>query len=137
MYKRILAAVDGSARSERILESVEYLARVTGASVDVLHAEESEVVYDTEVELEDERDARAVVDRAVTRLEEAGVRVRGEMVRALRGDLPDVLLNRVLELGNDLIVLGPRHHSRLGALLGASVSEEIALHAPTSVLLVI
>jgi nucleotide-binding universal stress UspA family protein len=34
-------------------------------------------------------------------------------------------------------VLGPRHHSRLGALLGASVSEEIALHAPTSVLLVI
>ncbi|MEZ0075949.1 universal stress protein [Planotetraspora sp. GP83] len=137
MYKRILVAIDNSSRSDRVLETVESLARLTGGAVDVLHAEESHVVYDTVVKVEEHDDAQAVVGRAVTRLTEAGVQAKGEVVEALSGQVPDVILNRAREAGSDLVVLGPRHHSRIGALLGGSVSGEVALHTPISVLLVV
>ncbi|MEU7885761.1 universal stress protein [Microbispora bryophytorum] len=136
MYTRILAAIDGSDRADRVIRAATDLARLTGATVHVLHAEASEAVYDQVVALEDDATAHAVVDQALTRLREAGVEADGEVVDVLREGVPDAVLNRARAINADLIVLGPRHHGRLGALLGGSVSHEVGLHTPTSLLLV-
>ncbi|GAA4575168.1 universal stress protein [Planotetraspora kaengkrachanensis] len=137
MYKRILAAVDNSPRSGRVLETVENLAKLTGAAVDVVHVGASQVVYDTVVQVEDEREAQAVVDGALARLKEAGVAARGEVLTGLRGDVSNIIVERAQEFGSDLIVLGPARHTQLGVLVGESVSEKVALHTPTSVLLAV
>jgi nucleotide-binding universal stress UspA family protein len=137
MYKHILTAIDSSPRASRVLDTVEYLAGVTGADVQVLHAEERDVFADQVVDLESHEEATAIVDSAVARLRAAGVTVEGEVLQLLREGVPNYILTRARELGSDLIVLGPRHHGRLGALLGSSVSHEVSLHTPASLLLVI
>ncbi|MBP2703774.1 universal stress protein [Microbispora sp. RL4-1S] len=137
MYTRILAAIDRSDRAGRVIETVTDLARLTGAAVHVLHAEESGVVYDQVVALEDHETAQAVVDRALARLREEGIKADGEVVEVLHEGVPDAVLDSAREFGADLVVLGPRHHGRIGALLGSSVSHEVALHTPSSLLLVL
>lgn len=67
MYQRILTAIDGSDRAERVLDTVERLALLTGTTVHVVHADESGIVYDQVVDLEDDGAAGAVVDRALAR----------------------------------------------------------------------
>ncbi|MFC7639725.1 universal stress protein [Streptosporangium lutulentum] len=96
-----------------------------------------EIFADQVVDMETDEEARAVVDGAVARLREAGVTVEGEVIHVLREGVPANILKRARELGSDLIVLGPRHHGRLGALLGSSVSHEVSLHASVSMLLVV
>jgi nucleotide-binding universal stress UspA family protein len=136
MYKRILAAIDTSSRADSVIETVEYLARITGASVHVLHAGESRIVYDQIVELESEADARATLNRALEKMRAAGVEADGEVLDVIHEDVPQTILDRAAALGSDLIVLGPRHHGRIGALLGSSVSHEVSLRTPVSLLLV-
>jgi nucleotide-binding universal stress UspA family protein len=137
MYKHILTAIDSSPRGDRVLDAVEYLAGITGADVQVLHAEERQVIADQVVDLETDEEARAVVEQAVARLRGAGITADGEVIHVLHEAVPDNILTRARELDSDLIVLGPRHHGRLGALLGASVSHEVSLHASVSLLLVV
>jgi nucleotide-binding universal stress UspA family protein len=137
MYKHILTAIDSSPRASLVLDAVEYLAGVTGADVQVLHAEERDVFADQVVDLESDEEAAAIVNSAVARLRAAGVTTEGEVIQILREGVPNHILKRAGELGSDLIVLGPRHHGRLGALLGASVSHEVSLHASVSLLLVV
>jgi nucleotide-binding universal stress UspA family protein len=137
MYKRILAAIDSSERSDRVLETVEGLARLTGAAVDVVHVDPSQIVYDTVVEVEDEQEAQAVVDNALARLKGAGVTAHGRVLTGFRGEIAGLVADQARELGSDLIVLGPGHHTKLGVLFGESVSEKVAFHTPTSVLLVV
>ncbi|GAA0407746.1 universal stress protein [Microbispora corallina] len=137
MFTSILVAVDASSRSGRILTEVEDLARATGAAVHVLHADESEVVYDQMVELEDGATAAATVDQAVARLRAAGLTADGEVVEVLHENVPYAVLERARALRADLVVLGPRHHGRIGALLGGSVTHEVSLHTPVSLLLVV
>jgi nucleotide-binding universal stress UspA family protein len=136
MFTRILAAIDGSERTDRVMEVVRYLARTTGAAVHVVHADESDAVYDQIVDLEDDSSAHAVVNREVTRLRAMDVVAGGEVADVLHDDVAELLLHKARELRSDLIVLGPRHHSRFAALVGASVSLEVALSAPVAVLLV-
>ncbi|GGL17935.1 hypothetical protein Sme01_55770 [Sphaerisporangium melleum] len=137
MFKNILVAIDGSERGEKIIDIVEGLAKAGGARVHVLHANESEIVGDQVVDLEEDTAARAIVDRAVAGLQAAGLQAAGDVAGALRGDVPDLILSRAAELGSDLIVLGPRHHGRVGALLGGSVTHEVTLHTTVSLLLVV
>ncbi|GII58875.1 hypothetical protein Pth03_72640 [Planotetraspora thailandica] len=137
MYKRILAAIDSSERSDRVLETVENLARLTGAAVDVVHVGPSQIVYDTVVDIEDEQEAQKVVDNALARLKDAGVAVQGRVLTGLRGEVANLVADQARELGSDLIVLAPGHHTQLGVLFGESVSEKVAHQTPTSVLLVV
>ncbi|MFD1930102.1 MULTISPECIES: universal stress protein [Nonomuraea] len=137
MYQHILTAIDGSTRAARVMDAVEYLAKATGAAVHVLHADEAEAVYDRVVDLEDDDVAQAVIDREVVRLRAAGVNAEGEVADVLHENVADLIVTRARELGSDLIVLGPGHHGRIGALLGSSVSHEVSLRAPASLLLVV
>jgi nucleotide-binding universal stress UspA family protein len=137
VFKNILAAIDGSPRSARVLDAARRLAGATAAAVHVLHADESKVADHQIVAPEDDGATLGAVRQTLDELIWAGVAAKWEVVDVTHENLPDLVLRRARELGSDLIVLGPRHHSRIGALLGASVNHAVSLHMPMSVLLVV
>ncbi len=140
MYKNILTAVDGSAHGSAVLDAVASLAKLTGASVHVIHIRPSEVISGgvtaAVVPVEDAEDSRQVVKDALARLREDGVTADGEVDEGLRGELAAILVDRAAELGSDLIAVGPGHYSGISALLHTSVSRGVAKTSPVSVLLV-
>ena len=73
----------------------------------------------------------AVWERVAPFLEETGA-TRVD----LEGYPPDVLVNRAIETGADLIVVGSRGRGDLASLLLGSTSHRVANHAPCDVLVV-
>ena len=141
MYKNILAAVDGTVHGEAVLDAVAPLAKLTGATVHVIHIRPIQVVGggfapSAVVSAEEDADGQRVVDRALARLRGDGVTAEGEVDDGLRAELADILVDRAKALGSDLIAVGPGHYSGIAALLHASVSQDVARIAPASVLLV-
>jgi nucleotide-binding universal stress UspA family protein len=141
MYKNILAAVDGTIHGTAVLDAVASLAKLTGASVHVIHIRPLQVLGgafapSTVVSAEEDADGQRVVDEALTRLRGDGVTAEGEVDDGLREELADILVQRARELGSDLIAVGPGHYSGISALLHPSVSRGVAKTAPASVLLV-
>jgi nucleotide-binding universal stress UspA family protein len=141
MYKNILATVDGTAHGEAVLNAVSELAKLSGATVHVIHIRPLQVfggafAPSAVVAAEEEADGRRVVDEALGRLRADGVTAEGEVDDGLREDLADILVERARALGSDLIAVGPGHYSGIQALLHSSVSRGVARIAPASVLLV-
>lgn len=141
MYKNILAAVDGSAHGAAVLDSVVSLAKLTGASVHVIHIRPEQVIGDgisgaVVVPVEEGAAGREVVDEALRRLRAEGITAEGEVDEGLREELAAILVDRAEALGSDLIAVGPGHYRGIAALLHASVSHSVAKAAPVSVLLV-
>jgi len=142
VYKNILAAVDGTAHGTAVVDAVASLAKLSGATVQVIHIQPLQVVggglapTSAVVSTEAEGDGRRVVDEALTRLRAAGVTAEGEVDDGLREDLAAILVERSQELGSDLIAVGPGHYSGISALLHSSVARGVASIAPVSVLLV-
>ncbi|HZU55638.1 MAG TPA: universal stress protein [Actinocrinis sp.] len=141
MYKNILAAVDGTEHGAAVLDAVSSLAKLSGATVHVIHIRPLQVLGGTfapsaVVSPEEEADGRRVVDEALARLREDGVTAEGEVDDGLREDLADILVQRARALGSDLIAVGPGHYSGISALLHSSVSRGVAKSAGASVLLV-
>lgn len=141
MYKNILATVDGTVHGAAVLDAVSGLAKLTGATVHVIHIRPLQVVGgafapSAVVSPEEEADGQRVVEEALTRLRGDGVTAEGEVDDGMREDLADILVERARALGSDLIVVGPGHYSGIAALLHPSVSRGVARTAPASVLLV-
>jgi nucleotide-binding universal stress UspA family protein len=141
MYKNILAAVDGTAHGAAVLDAVASLAKLTGATVHVIHIRPSEVIGggfapSTVVSVEEDAEGQRVVNEALTRLREDGITAEGEVDDGLREDLAAILVERAQALSSDLIAVGPGHYSGIAALLHTSVSRGVARTAPVSVLLV-
>lgn len=140
MYKKILAAVDGTPHGAAVLDTVASLARLSGAAVHVIHIRPSRVITDGisggVYTAEDAAEGRTVVDEALARLRADGVTADGEVDEGLREDLAGILVERAADLGSDLIAVGPGHYSGISALLHSSVSRAVAKAAPVSVLLV-
>lgn len=141
MYKNILATVDGTAHGAAVLDTVSGLAKLTGATVHVVHIRPLQVIGgafapSAVVSPEENEEGRRVVEDALTRLRADGVTAEGEVDDGLREDLADILVERARALGSDLIVVGPGHYSGIAALLHSSVSRGVARTAPASVLLV-
>lgn len=141
MFKRILAAVDGTPHSAAVVETVGSLAKATGAGVHVIHIRPSQVIGvgltgGAVVTVEEAAEGRQVVDEALARLRAAGVAAEGEVDEGVREDLAAILVDRAAELGSDLIAVGPGHYHGIAALLHVSVSNGVAKTAPVSVLLV-
>jgi nucleotide-binding universal stress UspA family protein len=141
MYKNILAAVDGTAHGAAVLDAASSLAKLTGATVHVIHIRPLQVIGgvfapSAVVSAEEDADGRRVLDEALARLHRDGVTADGEVDDGLREDLADILVERARTLGSDLIAVGPGHYSGIEALLHPSVSKGVARIAPVSVLLV-
>jgi nucleotide-binding universal stress UspA family protein len=141
MYKNILATVDGTVHGEAVLDAVSALAKLTGATVHVIHIRPMQVVGSAfaptaVVATEEDATGQRVVDDALARLRGEGVTAEGEVDDGLREDLAEILVERARALGSDLIAVGPGHYSGIQALLHSSVSRGVARTAPASVLLV-
>lgn len=135
MFQRILVAVDSTPARLSVVDLAKDMARLTGARVNVLHVAASAATMATVVSLEDDADAKTVLDEAVTRLREAGVEAEGSVVNALTTQIATVISDAAAEWQADLLVLSPHHRGSLEALVNPRVSDAVAHRSRTAVLL--
>jgi nucleotide-binding universal stress UspA family protein len=128
MFKRILVAVDPSPSRLTSVRMAGEMARLTGASVHVLHVAAATATLDTVVRLENDAEAKAILDEAVGALRDEGVEADGTLVNGLLNDVPTLINETAEQLGADLIVLSPHHRGVVAALFNPRVSD-IVTHA--------
>jgi len=142
MFERILLSVDGSPDSEKAVRLTAELARLHGSRVLVVHGRDVPFVALNPNPVpplvegwEEEEEAQQLVDGAVSRLQGAGVEVRGQVLPGL-GHVEYKILQAAEADGVELIVLGSRGMSRVEEVLIGSVSHKVIHMAKCPVLLV-
>ncbi len=145
MYKKILAAIDGSETSKRAFEEAVRLAQSVGAEVHVIYVVDSPAMlygvgfYDpAELKKAFVEEGGLLTREAVETLAAAGVRGDTAIIdaHAAKNDVVTAIAQEATRWGADLVVLGT--HGRRGvqrALLG-SVAEEFMRVTPVPMLLV-
>lgn len=131
--ERILVAVDAWKGSEAALDAARQVAEEHGATVRVVHALEF-IAAEAVAYVEDETEARKVLDQAVERLGGSGRAVESRLLRA-PGPVPDLIAREAEDWQADLIVLGSRRPSDLGGLLLGSVAHGLVRRTRRPVLL--
>jgi nucleotide-binding universal stress UspA family protein len=138
MYTRLLAAVDHSPVSERVVAAASELAQLAHGEVWVVHVRERDVMgragglIDTETAAAAQRD----VDAAVTVLTGAGVKAHGEVSHAIHGHVARAITDSAEEHIVDVIVMGSRGCGDLAGLLLGSTAHTVIRLADGPVLLV-
>ncbi|GGL92337.1 universal stress protein [Streptomyces fumigatiscleroticus] len=135
MFRRILVAVDPSPTRHSAVRLAGEMARLTGAKVRVLHVAPSTATIAAVVSLEDDAEAKAVLDEAVTRLRDEGVDAEGTVANALTTQIATTISSAAEEWQADLVVLSPHHRGSLEALFNPRVSDAVAHTSRTAVLL--
>lgn len=136
MFQRILLAVDGSEHSARAIPVAADLAFKYGCEVLVFHAREHELALGVDIDAETSEEAMDLVDGVVRELKDAGVGVRGEIVRVPLGQTPRAILDAARDEHMDLIVMGTRGLSDWSRLLVGSVAHKVVHLADVPVLVV-
>jgi len=133
-WKRIVVALDGSARSEAILPEAILLAKKLGAAIDVLQvalpvvaagAGEAPILLPPE-------DPLPYLKTIVRKLEKEGISTRAV---AFEGRASEGILRHLDESGASLLCMTTHGRSGLARILLGSVAEEVLRHAPCPVLL--
>ncbi|MEU2420987.1 universal stress protein [Streptomyces sp. NPDC007851] len=135
MFQRILVAVDPSPARRSAVRLAGELARLTSAEVRVVHVITSAVSVSAVVALEDDTEAKAVLDEALAALREQGIKAEGTLLRGLTTQVAQVISETAEEFGADLIVLSPHHRGAVEALFDPRVSDAVAHRTGTAVLL--
>jgi nucleotide-binding universal stress UspA family protein len=138
MFKKILVAYDGSPHSQRALTTAVELARLTHASVQLLHAYDKIPAYLGEPNFQDMVDRVVIPARELVKNAADQVRTEGFQVttNALEGPAAEAILNVAETEKFDLIVMGSRGLGQLQGLLIGSVSDRVIRHAHIPVLIV-
>jgi nucleotide-binding universal stress UspA family protein len=149
--RRILVALDGSARAEALLPRVEGLARATGATVTLLRvnpsaeavtvpAEPSPMVFATRATImppDDPRnayyEAEHYLDQVVDRMRQHGVAVEAKVARGTPGE---AIVAEAEAAGADLIAMTTHGRGGLDRALFGSVADEVLRHTDCPILLV-
>lgn len=137
---KILVPTDGSETAARLYDYATELARLTGASIVVMHAYNPPVALRKrgalaldEFKSSLEEEARELVAEAAQTLQAAGLAVSGLVVE---GPPAEAILRAIEAEQPDLVILGSRGAGGWpGAYLG-SVAERVVRHATTPVLVV-
>ncbi|MEU3287973.1 MULTISPECIES: universal stress protein [Streptomyces] len=135
MFQRILLAVDSGPAGRPVVRLAGDLARLTGARARVVHVAASSATLAAVVPLEDDAEAKLVLDEAVTSLRDAGVEADGVVARALTTQIAAAVSAAAEEWNADLIVLSPHHRGALEALISPRVSDAVAHSTRAAVLL--
>jgi nucleotide-binding universal stress UspA family protein len=135
MFKRILVAVAPSPSRLTSVRMAGEMARLAGASVHVLHVVAATATLDTVVRLEDDAEAKAILDEAVVALRDEGIRADGTLANGLLNDVPALINETAAQFGADLIVLSPHHRGVVAALFNPRVSDIVTHASHTAVLL--
>ena len=125
MYKHILVAIEHSAADETILRHVESLAKLTGASLLLVHVADGWVARHFDDlnlrESEEMKADRAYLEQLVDRMSSAGLVARG---RLALGDPATELIKVAAEEKVDLIAMSTHGHRFLNDLVrGTTVSR--------------
>jgi len=145
MYKRILVPVDGSATSAKGLEEALRLAKLTGASLELVNVvDELSLAYGVEAYATYSQDvlaalrdgAREILDKAQQRAASAGISADTKMIETFGARVADLIIDEVVSAKADLIVIGTHGRRGVGRLLLGSDAEQILRLAPVPVLLV-
>ena len=136
---KILVAVDGSEHAAKAVATTGTLAVAAGADVVVLHQRSDVAMEHGPAAPSDEGAdaAQALVDEAVATLRSAGVpTVEGRLVRGLKGEEAQAILDVAHEEGADIVVVGPRGLGRFAGMLVGSVTDKLVALSDLPVLVV-
>ncbi|WP_435924054.1 universal stress protein [Paenibacillus sp. DYY-L-2] len=142
LFSKIVAAYDGSKAANKALDrAVELVKAAPGATLEVLHVFDFPRFYVAEgfapVPAKVNQDfyelAEKTVQEAKSRLEEAGVTAKVEMIQ---GAPAESILDYVNKNGADLIVIGSRGLGGIREFVLGSVSHNVVQHARIPVLVV-
>ena len=142
MYSTIVVGTDGSETARRAVSAAADLARLAGASLELVSAYSPRPAVQGEMfavpdDVQWLVNPREIVDatlaEAVERLDGTGLAVR---TYAREGDPADAILDVAEEQGADLIVVGNKGMTGARRFLLGSVPNRISHHAPCSVLIV-
>ena len=145
MYQRILVPIDGSTTSNQGLDEAIKLAKLTGASLRVIHVVDA-LTFATGSELyggfasdviPQMREAgEQIVEKARTRVKEQGVTVDSMLFNSLSTRVSDIVVDQAKAWDADLIVIGTHGRRGVNRLMLGSDAEQIVRMAPVPVLLV-
>jgi nucleotide-binding universal stress UspA family protein len=147
MYKRIVVGTDGSAGANAAVDAAIELARLTGATLHIVHAHSVTSAFQlaTAPEVAIPMDAVAasneaiqiqaklVCDQAVARAKEQGVSAEGHTIG---GDAAESLLRVAEDTECDLLVVGNRGMTGVRRFMLGSVPNKLSHHSPASLLIV-
>lgn len=145
MFQSILVAFDGSPPAEMALKHAIDLAQAEGAHLTLLTAYPSDLdvawsgvvgggpaidLY--ELQQHQKREAKAILDHGSAQVP---AQVPSQSVLAT-GPAAQMVLDRVRDGKHDLVVMGSRGRTGIGAMLLGSVSHNVLHHSPVPVLIV-
>lgn len=145
MYQRLLVALDSTATSRLALEHAAALARLSGATVVLLHVLESfrhvsgfesPKVYAEEVLPRMRAAGRELLDEAAAPLREQGIEVETVLLEGSDERVAELIARRAEEAGVDMVILGTHGRRGVNRLLLGSDAEHVARIAPVPVMLV-
>ena len=143
-YRRILVPLDGSCRAESVLPLASRIARAHGAEIVLAHVVPRTAFDDSRTEqaselcaqlsAHNERRAREYLEDLRRKLRGDGIPVR--TIIASNGDARSELRRLAIQQQIDFIVLSSHGQSGLTDVPCGSVTEYLATHAPTPMLIV-
>ncbi|MFE6553556.1 universal stress protein [Streptomyces sp. NPDC057746] len=137
MFHHILVAIDPSPARHTALRLAGDMAQLTQAKISVLHiaASAASPSLGAVVPLEDDSEAKAVLDEAVAELRDKGVSADGTVTQALTTMIAPTISETAEEVGADLIVVSPHHRGSVEAFFHPRVSDAVAHASRVAVLL--
>ena len=145
MFTRIVVGTDGSETAAEAVHQAIDLARIAGASLNIVSAyspvpprrvrdEQLEAPPDVQHEIGPREDVNLVLEAAAAEARKAGVEeVRTHPVEA---EPAEAILNVAEEVDADLIVVGNKGMTGARRFLLGSVPNNVSHHAPCSVIIV-
>jgi len=136
MYEKILAAVDESEIAERVLAAARELASLSHGEIYVIHLREREPAKFMTPPIETPREARTLMDDAVGKLVDAGVKATGLVRESVFGYAAKEIIAEAKSRDVGVIVMGSRGHGDLAGLLIGSTAHKVIHLADRPVLVV-
>ena len=144
MFRSIVVGTDGSETAEKAVDAAIELAKLSGATLELVSAYEPvsnqrlrreavDVPADMEWMIHRRAEVDATLHHAVERAGAAGVPANEH---AREGDAADAILDVAEELGADLIVVGNKGMTGAKRFLLGSVPNKVSHHAPCAVMII-
>ena len=137
MFETIVWATDGSELADRALPLATELARIHGAKIVAVHA--NEVLagrFGGAPMLADEDELRVKIERQVADLRAAGFEAELEIAAGTRQGVAELIAEAAAKAEADLIVVGTHGHGAAASALLGSVAKGLLHLAPCPVLTV-